>query len=100
MKAAPESMSGFLYYNGIWIFIFRHSKYSVLLQSNAGRKQNTLLSCFFLEYLVYSFTVFSSGVLAHFPACYVNRPHDGGDENESFKVSVGRKSDSCHEGPC
>lgn len=42
VKAAPESMSEFLYYNDIWIFIFCHSKYSVLLQSNAGRKQNTL----------------------------------------------------------
>lgn len=88
MKTAPESMSGFLYYNGIWIFIFCHSKYSVLLQSNARIKQNTLFSCFFLEYLVYSFMMFSSSGLAHFSVCYVNNPHNGGDENESFKVGV------------
>jgi len=58
--------------------------YSQMLEEN----KTHFFSCFFLWYLVYSFMMFSSGVLAHFSACYVNNSHNGGDEKESFKVGV------------
>lgn len=47
--------------------------YSQMLEEN----KTHFFSCFFLEYLVYSFTMFFSSVLAHFSVRYVNNPRNG-----------------------